>query len=75
MPHTEEDHDAGWLGVFRSHPGLVAIMLVCALGGIPLAIYFLPDWSTSRQIAGGLIGGFGVGLIVVFQRLTGAWSE
>jgi hypothetical protein len=58
--------------VIREHPIITTVMVVCTLGGAILGVSMLSaDWSLARRLAGGLIGGAGIGLLVTATRMIG----
>jgi hypothetical protein len=47
-------------------------MVVCTLGGAIVGVSMLSaDWSLARRLAGGLIGGAGIGLLITATRMIG----
>ena len=74
-PETERSRGAA-LAVMsrtvRAHPVVTAVLVSCALGGAILGVQLLtPDWSLARRLAGGLVGGAGVGLLITATRMIG----
>jgi hypothetical protein len=63
-------------GVFsraiRDHPVITAVMVVCIAGGAALGLLGLdPEWSVARRLAGGIVGGAGVGLLITATKMMG----
>jgi hypothetical protein len=55
-----------------AHPIITATIAVCALLGALLgALLLTDDWSLARRIAGGLVAGAGVGLLITAPRIVG----
>ncbi len=62
--------------LFREHPWLLAVLAVCVLLGIGLAVAFgTDDWSIGRRVAAGALAGFGSWFVVAANRLLGAWKD
>jgi hypothetical protein len=58
--------------VIREHPIITTVMVVCTLGGAIVGVSMLSaDWSLARRLAGGLIGGAGIGLLITATRMIG----
>ena len=56
----------------RRHPVIVTLLVACIVVGGLLGLYLLPaEWSTARRLAGGLVSGGGVGLLVSATRMVG----
>ena len=72
-PERERGDGLAALGQsIRAHPVITSVLLGCALGGAVLAVLLLsPDWSLARRLAGGLVGGAGVGLLITATRIIG----
>lgn len=63
------------LAVMRDHPVITGVMLVCILLGPVFTMWLLPDdWALWRKLAGGLVAGAGVGLMIVAPRMVGPWT-
>lgn len=59
-----------------SQRSLGVFLIITSIGGIILSFIFAPDdWGIIRTVFAGILGGFGVGLIVVTSRLTGAFED
>jgi hypothetical protein len=55
-----------------AHPIITATIAGCALLGALLgALLLTDDWSLARRIAGGLVAGAGVGLLITAPRIVG----
>jgi hypothetical protein len=72
QPKTEPGGLAALMRVLRAHPVIASVVITCALGGAILGTLLLsPDWSLARRLAGGLVGGAGVGLLITATRMIG----
>ena len=62
--------------VFREHPYLTALVVGCTVVGGGLGVVLLtPEWPLWRRVAGGLLAGVSVGLLMTATRLTMFWGE
>ena len=60
----------------RAHPYLTALVVGCTvLGGGLGALLLTDEWPLWRRVAGGLLGGVSVGLLMTATRLTMFWGE
>ena len=60
----------------RAHPIATGIMVAATLVGAALGPMLGPDdWSVVRKLAAGAVGGLGVGFIVVFTHIIGAYDD
>ncbi|HXV36167.1 MAG TPA: hypothetical protein VEC18_03405 [Myxococcota bacterium] len=63
---------SGALAAIAAHPIIAATIACCALLGALLgALLLTDDWSLARRIAGGLVAGTGVGLLITAPRIVG----
>jgi hypothetical protein len=50
-------------------------MVGCTVVGAVVGVFVLPpEWSVMRRIAGGVVGGAGIGFILAATRMIGAWD-
>lgn len=69
---TASAFGAAWRWAVRDHPVIAGVLVACTLGGAVLGFALLtPEWSVARRIAGGAVGGAGIGLIVTATRMIG----
>ena len=63
------------LTVIGQHPVMAVVLVSFTILGA-VAGYFLltGEWSVLRRIAGGAIGGCGVGFLLTVSRMIGAWK-
>ena len=51
---------------------ITGVMVVCIVGGAGLGLWGLdPEWSGVRRLAGGIVGGAGVGLLITATKMMG----
>jgi len=56
----------------RRHPAILTLLIACVVLGGVMGFFLLPtEWSVARRLAGGLVGGAGVGLLVSATRMVG----
>ena len=62
--------------LLREHPYLTVLVVGCTVVGGALGVVVLTDeWPLWRRLAGGLLAGVGVGLLMTATRLTMFWGE
>ena len=62
--------------LLREHPYLTALVVGCTLIGGALGVVLLTqEWPLWRRIAGGLLAGVSVGLLMTATRFTMCWGE
>jgi hypothetical protein len=67
--HPASGRFAGW-SIVKQHPVITAVMLGCTVIGAVLGYVLLTeDWSAARRIAGGAVGGAGVGLLITATKM------
>jgi hypothetical protein len=70
----EERADAtrGLRAAITAHPVIFGVFVACISIGSLLGVFFLADdWSLARRIAGGVVGGAGVGILITAPRIIG----
>lgn len=62
----------GWKAAIAAHPMIFGTIFSCAAIGALMGVYLLTDdWSLARRIAGGVVGGAGVGILITAPRIIG----
>ena len=73
---SSDDQTDGVLDALRAHPWMTAVVVACTLLGLVLGYALLgQDWSVGHRLVAGAVGGAGVGLVIAFTRMLGAWGE
>ena len=72
---SEEERAApssGWKAAIAAHPIIFGVFISCISIGAVLGVVLLTDeWSLARRIAGGVVGGAGVGILITAPRIIG----
>jgi hypothetical protein len=73
MSETEQSGtNRGWKAAITAHPVIFGVLIFCVSIGIVAGVFLLTnEWSLARRIAGGAVGGAGVGLLITAPRIIG----
>jgi hypothetical protein len=66
------DTTRGMRAAITAHPVIFGVFVACISIGALLGVFLLADdWSLARRIAGGVVGGAGVGILITAPRIIG----
>ena len=73
MPNASKS--PGILELARAHPVISSAFLILPILGVIGALLWIPEWSTSRKAAAGLVGGLFIAFIITATHVVRILSD